>query len=85
MVQYQLSRHLTSVRLTNRTANHVGKAVRGKEGGRSSFSELWHLSLPPCCPASASVWIEVSGTDDSISERVSLGLFSSAKSVAHAV
>lgn len=67
------------------SANHVRKAARGKTMGQQLFPVLWHPSLPLLFPISSSVWIEASRTDVSISERVSLGVSSSAKSVAHAV
>lgn len=55
------------------------------EGQNKQATAPWHPTLHPYFPISSSVWMEVSGTDVSISERVSLSVSSSAKSVAHAV
>lgn len=59
--------------------------MRAKTRMRQLLHVVWHPLLHPCLPISSSVWMEVSRTDVSISECVSLGVSSSAKSVAHAV
>lgn len=78
---------MTTVGLANGVANHVGKAVRVKNmGGRNEAPSPYngiHRYLADVLFLHPSG--EVSRIDVSISERVSLGVSSSAKSVAHAV